>query len=291
MSAAYRETVDRRLAGAALLLLAAVALLIAPGVSGPGIDGQPQVAPAPEPPAIGACLLDPDVGAIVVPCAEPHRAEVTSRWPADDLPDPVFRTDVACGRAGAGYASLAAVALPGSWLPAAGPDHRFVAAPPEQRWGSSAGWSICVVEPGPGFTYTGSIRGIKDLGNRPDLVGRCFDGRPSDAADCVTPHTGETLAATIGSFYRSGLDADTIPDPVMDALYADCATVAAILTGAPDPTYGGQLQLITSAEITHDPWERFLPIYYSATCTLEAPGSQHLTHSLLSWADNPLPLT
>lgn len=78
---------ERRAVGAAVIVAALLALLVANRMSGPDVRGRALALPPLPPPASSACLVHSGAfDAVEVPCAQPHTAEVIRSWPAGGVP-------------------------------------------------------------------------------------------------------------------------------------------------------------------------------------------------------------
>lgn len=251
---------DRRLAGALLVLLSFVAAAVISSVAGRGLAGSPTVADLPEPPAVGECLL---IG------AQRHSTGLPSSVPATSIYGP-------CGTAGAAtigevvavralsgadraatvsgdgcrssaltYAGLRplgdAFAVPGAppddpiqWRYSVDVRTSWVTQLPTQPGASS--WAACVVRPNTSSPGVGRLAAAFDGGTLPGGYGTCWQSSDLSAAsqmvDCREPHLAELIALgrAVG---------DELLDP--DEVRRSCAAQAAIVLRRADPTVGGAL--------------------------------------------------
>lgn len=250
--------------GVLVLVLALIAAVVTPQILATGLAGAASTVPLPLPPAVGSCLeLGGDMA--VVPCSEPHDAEVFRSWPAAAGParqteqhgvplDDPTRAAIEyaeCWPALGGYLGVgAADSSAGRWqpLPPQAIAH-FVLGPTTP---TSAGlrWSACVLTTPTGRAFTGSV--AHTAGSRtPD--------RPSDFGTCIIvsyyfphvsscdhPHRIELLGYFVPT--QAMLDAGSVlVGYSTEEAQAECVTLARWLTGAADPTYGGRLRIVAES--------------------------------------------
>lgn len=274
-----RLSADRRWVGAAVLVCALLVVAAASRFGAPGVRGQ-AVAAWPQPPAVGSCLNTGRNGGDVVPCSQPHEAEVTRSFAASD---PLLNAETSafdgqmtrrffelCSAAANDYLGLPGTAMSdeasgsadatpsGTSSPPAlvvRPSNFAVSAitaPPAERVGE-LGWAVCVVQPSVPAAYTGTVRA---LGQRPveqqHLVqripaayGTCFNSdrnAPNGDVSCTSDHRGQTLAtAFVTTAASAAADLTIGTSPLVSAVTAQCRQIAAAQLGAADPTYGGAL--------------------------------------------------
>jgi len=282
---------NRRVSGLVLLLLAVTAVVIVRAVQHPGVAGRPVAAPLPGPPAVGSCLLLQDGVPRPVDCADPHDLEVIAGVEADATSPTVAQ----CRARAADY--LAPI-LVDDWQVPVAVDVAVVSAPTGERVGSR-GWQACTVRPSTHDRFTGSLRGMTLATYRTDLFGTCFDRSTGPDLPCDGPHDAERLGtadlvetdpAFINAkpYYGINYTAVTLPDSVLADLTRRCRSLAVALTGAADPTYGGQLEIradIRSVLTT----ERRDTVEIVLGCLAVAPAGRPLTGSVVGLGSRPLP--
>ncbi len=260
---------DRRWVGAAVLVCALLVVAAASRFGAPGVRGQP-VAAWPQPPAVGSCLNAGRTGGDVVPCSQPHEAEVTRSFAATDplLDDEASAFDgqltrrflELCSAAAADYLGLPRLIRSGEASGSANsapsehsiapalmvqpPNYAVsaIAAPQDERVGE-LGWAVCAVQPRIPAAYTGTVR---HLGQRmPAGYGTCFNSdrnAPSGDVSCTSDHRGQTLAtAFVITAPSAAADLTIGSSPLVPAVTAQCRQIAAAQMGAADPTYSGAL--------------------------------------------------
>lgn len=217
----------RALSGLLVLTLAVGALVMLNRTAAQRIPGA-AMPDWPEPPAVGSCvdLLSGVGGTAVVPCSEPHDAEVTKAYSALDpvlAASPSASIDAACTSAMGAYVGPDAVVGDGavegvaggsggtaadgsgdSGAAAGGGLHPIglqasaapVSAPQDQRVGGR-GWLVCVVMPTTRVRYLGTVRQVTASGV-PDAYRLCWgaDGA-SELVSCTLPHSSEVLASAV----------------------------------------------------------------------------------------------
>ncbi len=99
-------------------------------------------------------------------------------------------------------------------------------------------WSVCVVGPGTGQFYRGSLRGAYLNETLPPAFGSCWtpdeSGLLTGPGDCLRPHTAQLVATG----WRDDLD----PVPAAEVT-ASCSRIAGRLMDTDDPTRDGQLAI------------------------------------------------
>lgn len=252
-----------------MLVCALVVVAVASRVGAPGIRGQ-AIAVWPQPPAVGSCLDTGQPGGQVVPCSQPHEAEVTRTFEATD---PLLSAETSafdgqltprffklCLAAAEDYIGVPRTAISDATSGSAGdspsevpsepgltvlpPDFvvSTVAAPQDQRVGD-LGWVACTVQPDVPAAYTGAVR---HLGSRiPAAYGTCFNSdRNASSGDvsCTSEHGGQTLAtASVITALSAAGDVTMGSSPLAGTVSAQCKQIAATQMGTLDPTYGGVL--------------------------------------------------
>jgi hypothetical protein len=280
---------NRRAAGAVVLVLAFVLVIVVRAVGNPGLPGTAAAAPLPGPPPVGACLLITDGRPAVVDCAEPHDLEVTAGVTADATPPTLSQCDART----AGY--LPPIVVDG-WLVPVDAETSVVPAPPGQR-SADRGWQVCTVGPGIRDRFTGSVRGMVLTTFRSDVFGNCADATAGPRLPCTGPHTGELLGTTDRTYTDVDLDdvylgvalnAGNVPAAVGTDLDARCAALAGRVTGSDDPTYGGQLGIRMQVQ-TVVPTDVPGTIRVYASCLAVGPPGRPLTASVIGLGAGPLP--
>lgn len=300
---------DRRLAGIVLLIVALVAVIVVPSLTGRRVAGSAVATVFPDPPVAGDCLLAPfpiDVRSGVPPeiavtvtrfgsCAGSIAGEVVAVWPNESSAQAAATSRRAgpCYQATATYAGLESTRrstdLPGApspgpvrWKPTIGFEPYHVIPSREER---SAGrsWVACLAVPTGRPTYRGTLSDAFTTGSLPAEFGLCWEGDDIDRlpapVPCTEPHTAELLAT---GWIRDRLAAPT------ELLDAACPAMAARLMRTDDPTRGGQLQIV-SDRFTADVFSRSdAPL--TIGCVVSAAGSQLLTGTLIGLGDRPAPL-
>ncbi len=317
----------RRKFGMGVLTVAVIAALVVPRILAPNLVGQAFAAPLPEPPAIGSCLDTRAEKVLVVPCGEPHTAEVVKKWRAGEtgfgrpavsvfgLPVPLGtehpQSDQDCSDPVIQYLGIPQVNPAvnpeiGLWIAIPPlPGARFLSAPTDQGVGALR-WSVCVVTALlSADTLTGSVRDI----------GATFDRqRPAALTDCLAlgdqalaelryvscdhPHRIEML----GFFNLTDemLRAGSVETGVTaEQIRAGCAELAATMMSTTDPTHGGRLTVTAEALWTRGGASGSLggPAtvgmqagLVSPDCFVELVGAGELTGTVIGLGGAPLPL-
>jgi hypothetical protein len=294
------------LAVATALTVAVPHLLSAP-------PGRALRAALPPPPAVGTCLasLSPDgpessngtgstrnstaaASSGIVDCETRHDVEVVAAWQADDPlvaslsrfsgylsrpaagPDRTMGgvTDAlvdACWHAVQAYVGPPQLAA--QWYPA---QPRVVPAllpaPADEGWGRRR-WLACVVVAGDGAAWNGTLRWQRSA-PRPRPAGlavTCSPAASTGVRGCDRPHRTEVLG---WPDHARPTDADAA---------ASCADHAELMTGRPDPTFGGRIRIRLQeqpAGLVNAP-----PL-----CVAELVGDGELIGSLVGIGDAALPL-
>ena len=281
---------DRRLIGVLALLLAAVALLVVRAAENPGLPGSAAPVALPGPPPVGSCLVV-DTTVTVVECAEPHDAEVTAGTTIDDqAPSRSF-----CDAAAADY--LPPIITGDGWQVPVDVQTAVLPAPEGQR-SADRGWRACTVRPESSERFTGSLRGMTLATFRDDVFGSCPAPSRSDRIPCSAAHPTELLGTTnlaypdaqpTGAYFGIDNSAAALPDAVGADLDHRCRTLAATLTGNPDPTYGGRLTVRLEVD-TVVPTDVPGTLQVCVSCAVDAPPGRWLTASVIGLGTAPLPL-
>ncbi|WP_111766144.1 hypothetical protein [Nakamurella deserti] len=288
---------DRRAAGAVVLLFVALIVAVLPRVSGPGVNGTASAEPPGPPPAVGTCLRDPvhpvfDAAGWMRPlpefvagdCGAAHWGEV---FDVIDVPSGQGASGLATCWASDGLQTyLTGDATTEPWsavlvydVTATGPDVRQFAG--GQRW------AACIVygaEP-----FTGSLAGVAADDDPPPTLGRCYDDEFAafDARDtpCRMPHRGELFAS---------LEIDVARPPAQDDIDAWCAGIVGRTTGRSDLA---GLTVESAVFVWFEGIQsRFVPMPLpdnakgaTALCGVRVADDRSLTLSLRQIGDGPLP--
>ncbi|WP_029135204.1 hypothetical protein [Nakamurella lactea] len=274
-------TNDRRW-GIAVVVAAALALIVVNRVSGRNVHGEPVALPWTPPPAVGACLVVPDLGATStepseVPCSEPHTAEVVESWRAG-------AESPSGAAAGADRCSSQGPTMTGT----SGPDWT---AP--QPWllsrpvsgGAPLGWQACVVGPvtsGPqlrALQYAGSVNPLPG-GESSAAVGACYRDELQQV-DCTTPH----FVQRIGTFQPEYL----ARTPVTGCLDFAVDQVGAAAFGGAHPLQAkvSQDPSMGSMVLQDDGSRQLVPMQTCEVSSAE-PGRE-LVGSVIGLGDRPIP--
>jgi hypothetical protein len=282
---------QRRGWGAVVL---AVAVILAVAVSpafGPGnrISGQGVRQPIPPPPAVGDCLLsavDPDGSVQQYIAGSIGSASVGACSAGVDRPGPgnfgeivsVAADQQSFPRSGGGRTSIPDPQT--CQPPAAGyldwPDPTwapvttrkvFLLGPDISQYQSGQRWLACAIAPADD-AYLGSLR---DEGNRSaaNAYGQCrsLSAPGPKRVPCAQPHEIEIFGTALGD------DADA------NARTGSCASLLTAVTRMPEPTVGGQLEVLIVPD-------RLLG---RRNCEVRVLGDRLLHESLLGWGPEPLP--
>lgn len=301
---------DRRLAGAILVLLAFVGATVLSSVAGRGLAGTPAAIPLPDPPAVGDCLLaaastpsaaDPadgrtgPIGSAFGPCdpsglnpAAGPAGEVVAVRSLAGAGRGTVPADEGCRSSALIYAGLRprgdAFAMPGT--PADDPilwrysvDVRttwITQLPAHPRAGS---WAACVARPGAAGSGPGRLAGAFSGGALPGGYGTCWQSDELSAAvqfvDCREPHVAELIA--LG---RAAGDGPVDPDRVRQS----CLAQAALVLRRPDPTAGGELTVRVDPDRPPTAWAALSP-----ACFVTAADDRRLVGSVVGIGERPLP--
>ncbi len=305
----------RRMIGGFTLLLALIAALAAPRLLAPGVVGEGSAAPLPPPPAIGSCLAIGADGPGVVPCDQPHWAEVYQTWPPDLFTDRwassgdgavprAVDTDHSGGTPPAG-GSLC-MSLIGDYLGAAPTSKdalwarasmlvvaQYITAPADQGVGGHR-WSACVVTAPDGEAYVGTMHNGGVPGNpAPAKFQSCVvsgSGTGVGIVSCDHAHRIEILGWLQVSDQMVADGTLVLPPPAQ--IQQSCVDLARSVTGADDPTYGGQLR-ISARPLTWVATDPPLPGSSAVAvpdCFGELVGEGELVGTVMGLGDAPLPV-
>ncbi len=317
-----------RASGLVVLLVAALAVLLAPSLLGDGLPGSPTRAPLPGPPAVGSCVDLQRGQAVAVPCEGPHLGEVAASWAAD-VDVPLCRDTAFCGSYGdpgaliqqylnlppttVGRLSTCYAAVDDYLFGAAGARSRWsadghwrpvfpqraeleVPAPNNQRAGAH-GWTACVVTASNRLPYSGRVGGAADGVALPNVYAACLEYR-----DLVTDSTCEAAhrMEVFGQYAFADSEHGNGPPHVgitQDELVASCTSWLGTVLGVDDVTFGGQLRIGVDDRLLGSG----IPVQgnagpggtvgYYPSCYLEVVDeNRYLTGSLVGLAGSPLPL-
>jgi len=290
----YGGGMDRKVAGVLALVLAVSAALFVPRLISPGLAGLASAAPMPAPPAVGTCVNTANRPVRMVACDLSHTGEITATWAAEDPARAVEATLDRCDIANGAYTAIEEspelngwTVVPPFW------ETQLVRAPRAQRVGDY-GWQACVIRAVDRALYTGSVRNLDDMADRPDAFGSC------QAADfsfvvCTEPHGSEVLAFADGIWYdlETGLAPGSRIEVIHDDIQDGCLTVAEALTGSSDPTYAGRLRVEVWVDQVHQQQVTYDDVRYAtsyrASCQLTAVDGE-LIGSVVGVGDTELPL-
>ncbi len=299
---------DRRAVGVTLVVLALAAVMILPALSGARSIGTAVPVVLPTPPSVGDCVtsLADDIQDGSVPpqlsvsavrfgsCRGAVAAEVVAFW-ADQrerAQTPRFGRAGPCFEPLAQYTGLrvpgmptgpsaASDAEPVSWRPTIA-FRAFLVTPSGLERRAGRDWSVCVVGPGTGQSYRGSLRGAYLNETLPPAFGSCWtldeSGLLTGPGDCLRAHTAQLVATG----WRDDLD----PVPAAE-VSASCSRIAGRLMDTDDPTRDGQLA------ITADRMTRLSRTWTGNQsvlgCFVAASGSRQLVGLVNGLADRPVP--
>jgi hypothetical protein len=277
-----RWPVDRRAVAAVAFALALISVLTFPGVVGRNTEGAAVVGTVPDAPRLGDCLaplttprqlasMTDAVG--VVPCSEPHSAELilTGRLDTDTYPgaspaaaDALIDIDRQCQDAVTRYVSGV---RPNGPLGRLDPRARArVTVPSTVQWAYGQRWYGCEVMPATDsypISWTGTAH-LAGLGAPPAVFATCAQGIGGQPVDCSRVHSAEQL---------------TWNDRPADADTTGCYALAAAIMKTADPTYAGKL-VVANRKV--QAWTE---------CWIATQGSAQLTGTLIGHGSGPLPLS
>ncbi len=310
-----------------MLLVAVVVAVVGPRLLSPGIRGGASAAPLPLPPAVGSCLNGSANEVLVVPCAEPHVAEVVTAWRAGerkvDLPavsvlaEPlnlnreVPRRDQECLPVVRAYVGVDQQTTVESWyVPSPSPMARYLVAPADQGIGDQR-WSACVATTQHGDAVSGSMRALAHTFDHswPAAFTRCValgERSPGDSptVTCDNPHRVEILATSTADTTTIRADRGSADETTGDEktagekALASCGRLAATVMGTTDPTRGGRLAVTVQpasgttyvfADVSGAA-EIGTRVVSVGGCGVELVGSGRLVGTVIGLREAPLPL-
>ncbi len=289
---------SRRWVGVVLLLVVLVAVSVGARISGQRIAGNGSPAPQLGAAQVGTCIAEISgpggrsrptapvphaVGESSVrwgDCAQPHIGEVlASRLLIEPFPEGDDDGDW-CRAVGTNLAPDSAADSSGSasapaWRPVLG--YRFMAIFSTPERSTEYRWAACAIVAPLGETYDGRYLASGGFGARPAPFGECR--RDDVRVSCGQPHDSQDVAHGV-------LAADGDLRLARDS----CADVAARVTGMPDVTAGGRLQVEVVRGDGRVPTDAAgAQRETSVRCRLQTTGGGRLTAALTGIGSNPLP--
>ena len=308
---------DRRLAGALLVMVAVVAAIVVPARAGVRVQGQAVAAALPDEPQIGECLVDrrsipaettigepirlhPEVvGAgldvsrrmVFGPCGPSSAGEVVAVSGGHDGPALYGGSTPDCRAAALQYAGLTATEdrLVPIGLALEGPVDWHFSVDLRQTWmmpawvlrAAGQQWRACVVAPVSGRSYAGTLAGAFAGGTLPDEFSLCWAADRVSAAmkriDCDRPHRSELIAT--GTINDANT---TTPQHVRDS----CQEAARTAMRRADPSAGGGLSVQTNPDFGDSISPRLSPI--NVVCFIAA-SDRLLSGSVIGLGDRAIP--
>ena len=299
--------------GGALLVVGAVAVLVARALLAPGVTGVAVPAPWPEPPPVGSCVLLGDDLVERVPCDQPHSGEVVAAWAVGKQVQPAVedrvgpmtvsftRTlpsqpeGVVCEGWVNRYTGWTAFVADnygsGLWTaPRPVVTATLVQAPPGEGT-PDRHWSACVVQTQEPL-YTGTVRSATFRTTAlPAQISVCINAGETAAefVGCDQPHSTE-LIAVIALTQEMMVDDTVEVDHTAAEILQMCVATAALRTSSADPTYQGQLEVVTESV-----WvQRAQPVHVTPPgwlvpdCLIRVNGPGMLIGSIVGNGDGPL---
>lgn len=296
---------ERRLAGALLVLFAFVGAAVMSSAAGPGLAGSPTIADLPGPPAVGECLLadvhrdpkvlrqstlgTPDFG----PCGTVGAGsgvvgEVVAVRALAGADRATGADSNGCRSAALAYAGLRpsgdAFVVPGT--PADDPIRWSYSVDVRTTWvrqvpsaPTASNWAACVAYPSAAGSGSGRLAAAFEGGALPGVYGTCWQSDDLSAAvqmvDCSEPHVTELIA--LG---RAVVDGPLDPDLVRQS----CLAQAAIVLRRADPTVGGALSVRSRPDHLSN-----VRIRSSPACFISAADGRLIVGSLVGLGSTPIP--
>ena len=276
---------DRRAAGSLLMVLILVGAVTVPGIAGrtvggtaaPGVRVQPQ-------PRTGDCLgplISPEqLNSVfdtvpVVPCSQLHSAEILAVGLLDRN---LWRIRPTVGDAAftSGALSEHCDQLAGAFLGWGGNRGSAriqvsfftrLTVPDDLEWQLGQRWYACQVLPGVldyPISYAGTAREAS-FRTPPGAFASCSDGPGELAVSCDHPHSAEQIARTFDTTSAASAD-------------GRCRQLVGDIVGTKDPTFNGQLALLTRVQGG------------ATACWVTTTSSRNLTATLINHGNKPLPL-
>ena len=292
---------ERKAAAVVALMLAVLALAAMSAVIRPPLTGVASRAITPTPPAVGACGNLRESVLVISDCADPHVVEVAHSWqagsPAADRPSFGLCRDKVRSYVGLPPAQEAEAHESGRWSFPLRYRPIVVVGPYGSRiedWS----WQVCLVAPlgpAPFDGYRGQVQATPSTGPVSPALRVCYTdpGIAQVIVPCTAPHLGEVVASQ--PFTASGSAGQVSTSPAAGATES-CAAAASSVTGAADPTFGGELRVaVLSDETTRAPFGADIGVYYTAdglkwlVCSLESTSIRTLVGSVAGIGTAPLP--
>ncbi len=295
-----------------MLVVALVAVLVAPNIAGKQVRGAPVAEVIAAPPVVGSC-----VGAITgaVPVPGPiNSANADEAHPARALPvatvvpckgtvmgeiisvkasspttastlDEYDQANPSCRSQVESYlGTTATTTIQGvQWSKSIYVDTVAVGPDAHDR-AAGRTWSACVLSAvNQTYTATGSLRSSWSTNTLPGVFGLCWaqgvvqHGVPTA---CTAPHTTQQVGyGLVASVTDSGASIESAAGP--DQVTAGCRALAATVMKVSDPTRGGALAVKVVDDRSGAPFVQ---------CAVSVVGSRKLTGSLIGLGTKALPL-
>ena len=257
----------------------------------------------PPPPEVGECGDVRGGQFVAVDCADVHTAEVTHGWQPDDpesgsLPSFSECADKARVYVGSAPAHSAEAHQSGEWSMPLRYRAVIVSGPGSGTYPDWS-WRACLVAPlgpAPWRGYRGTVRSLPATGPTAAALRACYAERSnlSTIIPCSVAHLGEIVATRQSA---SGAGNGTVSSAAEKE--SSCADVAATLTGAVDPTFGGVLRIVVLPESGTDfpaPLSADTGVYYTSEqrsewsiCAIESAVDRRLLDSVAGSAGRSLP--
>jgi hypothetical protein len=302
---------DRRVTGIVVLVLALIAIVVLPSISGRRVPGTAVALVFADPPAVGDCSRPlpsgsvdnsgsaPEVSAAAMtfgPCSGAIGGEVVGVWPtpAAALADQSGSSrGGVCYRQAADFAGLRAFGrttdafgdpFDGAvyWKPTIGFDPVNIVPDPVAAAGGQT-WVACLAVPTKASSYLGTLRNAYVSGRLPDAFGLCWDNDDLDKEvqllPCDQPHPAELLATgwvpNRSKILNSQID-------------ASCRTAAGRIMRSADPSRQGAVSIV--ADLVSKDGAQTPDAPLSVNCFATAVSPRKLSGSVVGVADGPLPM-
>jgi len=302
---------DRRVAGIAVLVLALVAVVVVPSISGRRVVGTAVGLTFAAPPQVGECVAPLPAGAVEkaggtpeVPidivafgsCAGAIGGEVVAVWPTElaaQADQNGSRRGGPCYQQAADFAGLKpfsrSIDVFGTpfdgtvyWKPTIGFNPINI-VPGEIAAAGGQTWIACLAVPTRAASYQGTLRGAYLAGKLPDAFGLCWNRDDLDTAatllHCDDPHAAELLAT---GWVQNRAKVST---PEMEA---SCRSVAGRIMRTADPTRQGAISIVADPVRRDGAQREDAPL--AVNCFATAASPQQLSGTVISLGDRPLPL-
>jgi len=302
---------DRRAAGVAVLVLALVAVVVGPSISGRRVVGTAVGLTFAGPPRVGECISPLPEGVVekgryihVVPvtaiafsnCSGAIGGEVVGVWPTEaaaQTDQTGSRRGGPCYREAADYTGLQpfsrdtdvfGAAFDGAvyWKPTIGFNPINI-VPGGLATAGGQTWVACLAAPTRVASYHGTLRGAYVAGTLPDAFGLCWNRDDLDTVPtllhCDDPHATELLAT--GWVRNRALVSNA-------EIEASCRSVAGRIMRTADPSRQGAISIVIDPVSRDGAQREDAPIAVNCFATAVLP--QQLSGTLISLGDRPLPL-